>query len=671
MLSKTDVVDPTSFQFEKKYQKLIIQEWRTYYFNYKTWNIKKNSPQENLEQYFIKEIERINDFYKKMEKKYKERQNILFDQVDELKLKHDFFKKNDIILAFQEHIRALNMIIDFKKLNHVIMKHSYRECSNLNNIKFDRITERSYFIHSNVIEFLIKSTEQKFVEDLFYGKQELGLEKLYNFRNDKDQETDVFSSGFQFGISVFATCLIIFLYLYDYPKLDDTSIFLFKLTLLPIMMLIAQAFNVLIWTKKNINWRYIFVLNSDNILQPYQFINFALLVYNVWVSFLIFYMALNIFETRNTLFIHGYTWIVPTVMIGLFFLWLFLPAFPGWFYSSQRFWFLTAIGRMLISPILKVEFRDFWIADQLTSLSDFFFETQFVFCMFPIQHSICKLIIELNLLNIADEQFCSSYITLGLPIVSLIPFHIRFWQCIRRLVETRQWFPHLINSIKYFLSMLSIVLVFVDLRVISFGKPYSSWNALTIVWMTVRSFSSLYSLCYDFYVDWGLFRNRLLLREEKLFSPVFYYVCMWMNACLRFAWIPFVIVHYILQTRSLFWMDLAVACLEIFRRFMWNNIRIENEFLNNIGEYRPVRDLPLPFEITELTEKKKTLKKVRNQVRNIFAKYESSLDDPSLTELIEISNDRNTIIDQMSSIMDQMDDTIEINLDETPVNEKK
>ena len=140
---------------------------------------------------------------------------------------------------------------------------------------------------------------------------------------------------------------------------------------------------------------------------------------------------------------------------------------------------------------------------------------------------------------------------------------------------------------------------------------------------------------------------------------------MWMNGCLRFAWIPFVLIHYLYHGKmNLFWIDLVIASLEIFRRFIWNIFRIENEFLNNIGEYRPVRDLPLPFEITELTEKKKVLKKVQNQIRSVFSKYNTSLEDPSLTELIEISKDRNQIIDQMTSIMDQMDDTIEICLDD-------
>lgn len=29
---------------------------------------------------------------------------------------------------------------------------------------------------------------------------------------------------------------------------------------------------------------------------------------------------------------------------------------------------------------------------------------------------------------------------------------------------------------------------------------------------------------------------------------------------------------------------------------MWNIYRVENEHLNNCGEYRAVQDIPLPFE---------------------------------------------------------------------------
>ncbi len=41
--------------------------------------------------------------------------------------------------------------------------------------------------------------------------------------------------------------------------------------------------------------------------------------------------------------------------------------------------------------------------------------------------------------------------------------------------------------------------------------------------------------------------------------------------------------------------------LEIFRRFVWNFFRLENEHLNNVGEFRAVRDISIrPVDLTEV-----------------------------------------------------------------------
>ena len=48
----------------------------------------------------------------------------------------------------------------------------------------------------------------------------------------------------------------------------------------------------------------------------------------------------------------------------------------------------------------------------------------------------------------------------------------------------------------------------------------------------------------------------------------------------------------------------GVACvlqvLELFRRFVWNFIRLENEHLNNCGQFRIVRDISIaPVEMKD------------------------------------------------------------------------
>lgn len=36
-----------------------------------------------------------------------------------------------------------------------------------------------------------------------------------------------------------------------------------------------------------------------------------------------------------------------------------------------------------------------------------------------------------------------------------------------------------------------------------------------------------------------------------------------------------------------------MASLEVFRRFIWNFFRLENEHLNNCGQFRAVRDISI------------------------------------------------------------------------------
>ena len=44
-----------------------------------------------------------------------------------------------------------------------------------------------------------------------------------------------------------------------------------------------------------------------------------------------------------------------------------------------------------------------------------------------------------------------------------------------------------------------------------------------------------------------------------------------------------------------------LATMEVFRRFVWNFFRLENEHLNNAGEFRVVRDIAVvPLDLTQL-----------------------------------------------------------------------
>lgn len=61
---------------------------------------------------------------------------------------------------------------------------------------------------------------------------------------------------------------------------------------------------------------------------------------------------------------------------------------------------------------------------------------------------------------------------------------------------------------------------------------------------------------------------------------------------MRFIWV----VSFVLTENKIVSADFLtsiVATLEVFRRFVWNFFRLENEHLNNCGKFRAVRDISI------------------------------------------------------------------------------
>ncbi|XP_013874028.1 xenotropic and polytropic retrovirus receptor 1 homolog [Austrofundulus limnaeus] len=109
--------------------------------------------------------------------------------------------------------------------------------------------------------------------------------------------------------------------------------------------------------------------------------------------------------------------------------------------------------------------------------------------------------------------------------------------------------------------------------------------------------SSCYTLIWDLKMDWGLFdRNageNTFLREEIVYPHKAYYYCAIVeDVLLRFAWILTITLTTLTGFKDV--ADIlatVLAPLEVFRRFVWNFFRLENEHLNNCGEFRAVRDI--------------------------------------------------------------------------------
>ena len=110
----------------------------------------------------------------------------------------------------------------------------------------------------------------------------------------------------------------------------------------------------------------------------------------------------------------------------------------------------------------------------------------------------------------------------------------------------------------------------------------------------------MYRFIWDVWFDWGLGRpwaKHRFLRNELMYGPSFhYYLAIVINFFLRFIWVAILLCKiYLGNLMNQEYMLFLIAFAEIFRRFIWNLYRLENEHLNNCGQFRVVDDIPLPF----------------------------------------------------------------------------
>ncbi|PHT59531.1 hypothetical protein CQW23_01894 [Capsicum baccatum] len=97
------------------------------------------------------------------------------------------------------------------------------------------------------------------------------------------------------------------------------------------------------------------------------------------------------------------------------------------------------------------------------------------------------------------------------------------------------------------------------------------------VWALASSVvAALANISWDIKMDWGLLQRRFF------------------EVLLRFVWLQVVLGFDMRPLRGKV-VTSTFASLEILLRGIWNFFRLENEHLNNVGEYRAFKSLPLPF----------------------------------------------------------------------------
>ncbi|KAH9535736.1 hypothetical protein CY35_17G068900 [Sphagnum magellanicum] len=165
-------------------------------------------------------------------------------------------------------------------------------------------------------------------------------------------------------------------------------------------------------------------------------------------------------------------------------------------------------------------------------------------------------------------------------------------QCVRRCIDEEDY-THLANGAKYLSAMTAVALK------IAYGRQKS--RASLALFVIASTIATAYQLYWDLVIDWGLLVRKSAnpwLRDQLILDRKWiYFLSMVLNAILRLAWLQSLTQFQIGSPQmDTYITDFVFACLEIIRRGHWNFYRLENEHLNNVGHYRAIKTVPLPFE---------------------------------------------------------------------------
>uniref|UniRef100_A0A674MA15 Xenotropic and polytropic retrovirus receptor 1b n=1 Tax=Takifugu rubripes TaxID=31033 RepID=A0A674MA15_TAKRU len=349
-----------------------------------------------------------------------------------------------------------------------------------------------------------------------------------------------------------------------------------------LVTVVITGINTYGWRQAGVNHVLIFELNPRNNLSHQHLFEIAGLLGVLWcVSLLSCLFSDSILVPMQA---------NPLALYGLFLLFLINP-FKTCYYKS-RFWLLKLLFRVVTAPFHRVGFADFWLADQLNSLGVVLMDLEYMICFYSFELDWKK---HDGLISSSGRDVCNSYSYGVRAVIQCLPAWFRFIQCLRRYRDSKRAFPHLVNAGKYSTSFF--VVTFAALYNTHKGESRADAQIFFYLYISCLIVSSCYTLIWDLKMDWGLFdRNageNTFLREEIVYPhKAYYYSAIVEDVLLRFSWTLTITLSTVVKFHGM--ADILatlLAPMEVFRRFVWNFFRLENEHLNNCGEFRAVRDI--------------------------------------------------------------------------------
>eukprot|EP00069_Balaena_mysticetus_P021990 bmy_14073T0 len=383
----------------------------------------------------------------------RQRRKPVFHLSHEERVQHRNLK--DLKLAFSEFYLSLILLQNYQNLNFTGFRKILK--------KHDKILETSRgadwrVAHVEVAPFytckkinqLISETEAVVTNELEDGDRQKAMKRLRVPPLGAAQPAPAWTT---FRVGLFCGIFIVLnitLVLAAVFKLEtDRSIWplirIYRGGFLLIEFLFLLGINTYGWRQAGVNHVLIFELNPRSNLSHQHLFEIAGFLGILWCLSLLacFFAPVSVIPT----------YVYPLVLYGFMVFFLINPTKT--FYYKSRFWLLKLLFRVFTAPFHKVGFADFWLADQLNSLSVILMDLEYMICFYSFE---LKWDESGGLLpNDSEEpEICHKYSYGVRAVVQCIPAWLRFIQCLRRYRDTKRAFPHLVNAGKYSTTFFTV-----------------------------------------------------------------------------------------------------------------------------------------------------------------------------------------------------------------------
>ncbi|XP_076941750.1 phosphate transporter PHO1 homolog 3-like [Bidens hawaiensis] len=489
--------------------------------------------------------------------------------------------------AFIEFHEKLRFLKNYAFLNQLafskIMKKYDKITSRNASDAYLQMVEESYLSQSDEVSKLIERVEAAFVKHFYNGNRHQGMNTLRP-KAKREKHRITFFVGCFFGFSLaLMIAIIVSVHARDLLKSEgrtqymNTIFPLYSMFGFLVLHILMYSGNVYFWTRYRVNYSFIFGFKPGTELGFKE-----VLLLGSGLSVVTLAAVLSNLEMEldpETKSYKAITELLPLVLVIAVILITICPF--DIFYRANRFFLLVCLWHCICAPLYAVTLPDFFLADQFTSQVQLLRNLQFYVCYYGWGDFKTRDAEQCNNSEVYDVLFI---------IIAVIPYWIRVLQCIRRLCDGRDS-TQALNGLKYFSTIAAVVT-----RTI-----YSQRRGITlkIISASTSGVATIFSTYWDIVMDWGLLckdsenpwlRDKLILPHRSI-----YFIAMVLNVILRLAWMQTVMDFHEAPFLHRNALIAIVASLEIIRRGIWNFFRLENEHLNNVGKFRAVKSVPLPF----------------------------------------------------------------------------